>query len=303
MHSGLFGRGRKPKKETPTVRECSEEGMPVTLEELIADPTPLLGIVITLVGAFLIVYIFNKLVGRIEKRGEVKKGTLVHLKRFFQILIYLTAIIIILSILKVNITAAVAGLGVGALVIGFALQDIIENWVSGIIIMSGKTYIIGDIIRVGDLTGTVTDISLRTTKLKTYDRNEIIIPNSVLMKEKIVNLTGGECEAVASITLSIDYTSDAEKAKAIIENILKNHQAVIVNKKREIRFIVRNREWTNDIEILFWINNPPNEEFIKSTITELIQKEFKKEGILPPIPALMRKEYLTGQKPSDEEAA
>ena len=277
--------------------------MPVTLEELITNPLLLLGIVLTIVGAFVIVYIFNKLVSRIEKRGEVKKGTLVQLKRFFQILIYLTAVILILSILKVDITAAVAGLGVGALVIGFALQDIIENWVSGIIIMSGKTYIIGDVIRVGDLTGTVTDISLRTTKLKTYDRNEIIIPNSVLVKEKIINLTGGECEAVASITLSIDYTSDAEKAKTIIENILKNHQAVIVNKdrKREIRFIVRNREWANDLEILFWINNPPNEEFIKSNITELIQKEFKKEGILPPIPALMRQEYLTRQKLSNEE--
>jgi small-conductance mechanosensitive channel len=279
--------------------------MPVTLEELITNPLLLLGIVLTIVGAFVIVYIFNKLVSRIEKRGEVKKGTLVQLKRFFQILIYLTAVILILSILKVDITAAVAGLGVGALVIGFALQDIIENWVSGIIIMSGKTYIIGDVIRVGDLTGTVTYISLRTTKLKTYDRNEIIIPNSVLVKEKIINLTGGECEAVASITLSIDYTSDAEKAKTIIENILKNHQAVIVNKdrKREIRFIVRNREWANDLEILFWINNPPNEEFIKSNITELIQKEFKKEGILPPIPALMRQEYLKGQKPSNEEEA
>jgi small-conductance mechanosensitive channel len=282
-----------------------EKGMPVTLEELITNPLLLLGIVLTIVGAFVIVYIFNKLVSRIEKRGEVKKGTLVQLKRFFQILIYLTAVILILSILKVDITAAVAGLGVGALVIGFALQDIIENWVSGIIIMSGKTYIIGDVIRVGDLTGTVTYISLRTTKLKTYDRNEIIIPNSVLVKEKIINLTGGECEAVASITLSIDYTSDAEKAKTIIENILKNHQAVIVNKdrKREIRFIVRNREWANDLEILFWINNPPNEEFIKSNITELIQKEFKKEGILPPIPALMRQEYLTRQKPSNEEEA
>jgi small-conductance mechanosensitive channel len=282
-----------------------EKGMPVTLEELITNPLLLLGIVLTIVGAFVIVYIFNKLVSRIEKRGEVKKGTLVQLKRFFQILIYLTAVILILSILKVDITAAVAGLGVGALVIGFALQDIIENWVSGIIIMSGKTYIIGDVIRVGDLTGTVTYISLRTTKLKTYDRNEIIIPNSVLVKEKIINLTGGECEAVASITLSIDYTSDAEKAKTIIENILKNHQAVIVNKdrKREIRFIVRNREWANDLEILFWINNPPNEEFIKSNITELIQKEFKKEGILPPIPALMRQEYLKGQKPSNEEEA
>jgi small-conductance mechanosensitive channel len=132
--------------------------MPVTLEELITNPNLLIGIVLTIVGAFLIAYIFNKLVSRIEKRGEVKKGTLVQLKRFFQILIYLTAIIMVLSILKVDITAAVAGLGVGALVIGFALQDIIENWVSGIIIMSGKSYIIGDVIRVGNLTGTVTDL-------------------------------------------------------------------------------------------------------------------------------------------------
>jgi small conductance mechanosensitive channel len=279
--------------------------MSVTLEELITNPNLLIGIVLTILGAFLIAFIFNKLVSRIEKRGEVKKGTLVQLKRFFQILIYLTAIIMVLSILKVDITAAVAGLGVGALVIGFALQDIIENWVSGIIIMSGKTYIIGDVIRVGNLTGTVTDISLRTTKLKTYDRNEIIIPNSVLVKEKIINLTGGECEAVASITLSIDYTSDAEKAKTIIENILKNHHAVIVNKdrKREIRFILRNSEWANDLETLFWINNPPNEQFIKSNITELIQKEFKKERILPPLPALMRQMYLTGKKPSNEKEA
>ncbi len=276
--------------------------MPVTLQDLIANPILLLEIVLTIIGAFLVVYIFNKLVGRIEKRGELKKGALVHLKRFFQILIYLVAIILVLSLLEVDITTAVAGLGVGALVIGFALKDMIENWVSGIIIISGKTYTIGDVIRIGNLTGTVTDISLRTTKLKTYDRNEIIIPNSVLMKEKIINLTGGESEAVASITLAIDYTSDAEKAKAIVENILKNHEAVIVSKKRrrEIRFIVRNREWANDLEVLFWINNPPNEEFIKSNITQLIQKEFKKEGILPPIPALMRKEYLTCQKNPNE---
>jgi small conductance mechanosensitive channel len=275
--------------------------VPVTIEDLIANPILGLAIVLTVVGAFLIVYVFNKLVGRIEKRGDLKKGTLVHLKRFFQILIYVVAIIIILSLLEIDITAAVAGLGVGALVIGFALQDIIENWVSGIIIMSGKTYIIGDVIRIGDLTGTVTDISLRTTKLKTYDRNEIIIPNSVLMKEKIINLTGGESEAVASIIIAIEYTADVEKAKAIIENILKNHEAVIVSKKRrrEIRIIVRNREWANDLEALFWINNPPNEEFIKSNITELIIKEFKKEGILPPIPALMRKEYLSDKKLSD----
>lgn len=279
--------------------------MLANLQGLIEQPILLLKIVLTIIGAFLIVTIFNKLVASLEKRGELQKGTLVHLKRFFQIIIYLVAGIIILYLLTVDITAMVAGLGVGALIIGFGLKDIIENWVSGVLIISGKTYAIGDVIRVGNLTGTVTDIALRTTKLKTYDRNEIIIPNSVLMREKIINLTGGESEAVASIIFAIDYTADAEKAKSIIENILKNNEAVIVSKKRkrEIRFIFRNREWTNELEVLFWINDPPNEEFIKSNITELIQREFKNECILPPIPALMRREYLTGQKTPNEQGS
>ena len=267
------------------------------------NPYVLLQIVGTIAGAFLIVTIFNALVARLEKRGDLQKGKLVHMRRFFQLIIYTAAGFIILSLLTVDITALVAGLGVGALVIGFGLKDIIENWVSGILIMSGKTYAIGDVIRVGDLTGTVTDIALRTTKLKTYDRNEIIIPNSVLMREKIINLTGGKQEAVASLTFAIEYTVDAEKAKSIIENILKNHKSVIFSpkKKREIRFVFRNREWTNEIEVLFWINDPPNEEFIKSNIAELILKEFKNECILPPVPALMRREYLTGQKTGNEQ--
>jgi len=276
--------------------------MVISIQDLIKEPILIVGIISTLVGAFLIVTLFNALISRIEKRGDLEKGKLVHMRRFFQIIIYTTAGFIILSILDVDVTGMVAGLGVGALVIGFGLKEIIENWVSGVLIMWGKTYAIGDVIRVGDLTGKVTDIALRTTKLKTYDRNEIIIPNFVLMQEKIINLTGGSQESVASITIAIDYTADAEKAKSIIENILKNHKSVIfnLNRKREIRFIFRNQEWTNEIETLFWINDPPQEEFIKSNITELIQKEFKKECILPPIPALMRKEYLPEQNTADE---
>jgi len=276
--------------------------MVISIQDLIEEPILIVALISTVVGAFLIVALFNMLIGRIEKRGDLEKGKLVQMRRFFQIIIFTTAGFIILHILEVDITGMVAGLGVGALVIGFGVKDIIENWVSGVLIMWGKIYAIGDVIRVGDLTGTVTDIALRTTKLKTYDRNEIIIPNSVLMQEKIINLTGGTQESVSSVTFAIDYTSDIEKAKSIIENILKNHKSVIFNlkRKREIRFIFHNKEWTNEIETLFWINDPPQEEFIKSNITELIQKEFMNEGILPPIPALMRNEYLPEQNTADE---
>jgi small-conductance mechanosensitive channel len=276
--------------------------MLASLQVILDNYEIILTVVATLIGAFLMVNILNRLIGKLEKTGELEKGTLVHLRRFFQIIIYLVAAVIIISFFTDDLTAAIAGLGVGALIVGFGLQDIIENWVSGLLIISGKTYAIGDVIRVGDLTGTVTDIALRTTKLKTYDRNEIIIPNSVLMREKIINLTSGNKEAVASITFAIDYTADIEKAKFIIENILKNHKSVIFNlkRKREIRFILRSQEWTNQLETLFWINDPSNEEFIKSNITELILTEFKNERILPPIPALIRKEYLPKQSTTDE---
>ncbi len=256
-------------------------------------------VAVIIVASFMLVIIFNRLVVRVAEKGiKVKKGRLVHIQRFFQLIVYSVAVILILWSFDVDVTGLVAGLGVGALIIGFALKDIIENWVSGLLIISGKTYTIGDVIRVENLTGLVTDISLRTTKLKTYDRNEIIIPNSTLLKQSIINLTGGKKETVASIICYIDYVFDIEKAKKAIESVLRGHPNVIVDekKRREIRFVVRSKEWTTEIEALFWINDPENEEFVKSKITELIKRKFEEEKILPPIPAFMRKEFIENIK-------
>jgi small conductance mechanosensitive channel len=223
---------------------------------------------------------------------------LVHVQRFFQLVTYSTAAILLLQTFEIDVTGLVAGLGIGALIIGFALKDIIENWISGVLIISGKTYRIGDVIRVGDLTGVVTDISLRTTLLKTYDRNRIAIPNSNLLKQNIVNLTDGKRETVASVVVNIDYVYDVEKAKALIESVLRNHPNVVVDAKRrrEVRFLVRSREWTTEIEPLFWIDEPEDEEFIKSRITERIKQRFDQENILPPIPGFMRKEFLDSRR-------
>jgi small conductance mechanosensitive channel len=259
----------------------------------------LLRVAVIGIAAFVAVKIFNRLVVRVaEERIKVKKGTLVNIRRFFQLIAYSAAVILILLTFEIDVTGIVASLGIGALIIGFALKDMIENWVSGLLLISGKTYRTGDVIRVGNLTGVVTDISLRTTKLKTYDRNEIIIPNSMLLKGEIINLTGGKKETVAHIVFHIDYVFDVEKAKKAIERVLREHPNVVVNEKRrrEIRFVVRSKEWTTEIESLFWINDPENEEFIKSKITELIKKEFEEENILPPIPGFMRREFLESKR-------
>lgn len=260
----------------------------------------LVQIIAIIIGAFVVVKIFSRLISKINE-GTLKKGTLKNIQRFIQLIVYSIAAILIMHIFEINVTGLVASLGVGALIIGFALKDIIENWVSGLLMISARVYRTGDVIRVGDLMGVVTDISLRTTKLRTYDRNEIIIPNSVLLKEKVVNLTTGKKECVVAITFYVDYIFDVDAVKKLVESVVLTSPNVIVDKKRkrEIRFIVRIKEWTTEIECLFWIDDPENEEFIKSKITESINKTLKKEKILPPIPGVMRKEFLENKEKYD----
>jgi len=264
-----------------------------------ADLQPLIiQAVIIVLSCIILAKIIDRLIRAAEERTKAKKGRFLYAKRFVQLTIYTVAAILLLGTFDIDVTGLVAGLGIGALVIGFAMKDMIENWVSGLLIISARTYRIGDVIVAENLTGVVTDISLRATKMKTYDRNEILIPNSTMLQQKIVNLTSGEKETVASITFYIDYTFDIEKAEKAIEEVLRSHQNVIVdeNRRREIRFIVRIKEWTTEIESLFWINEPENEEFIKSKITKLIKKKLEEDNILPPIPAVMRGDFLKGKE-------
>jgi small-conductance mechanosensitive channel len=250
---------------------------------------------IVLVGAFLLAAIFNKLLLRMAggKTSESKRMVR-NAQRFLQITIFSVATILLLHIFNVDVTGLLAGLGVGTLVISFALKDIIENWISGLLIISGKTYKLGDVIQVGDKKGVVTEISLRTTKLKTYDRKEIIIPNSTLLKDRIINLTEGKKETVTSSVFTVDYAFNIEKAKRIIEDVLRSHPNIVVDKERqrEIRFLVRTKEWTVEIEPLFWINDPENEEFIKSQITEKGKIKLEEAQIYPTLPASIRESLL-----------
>ena len=250
---------------------------------------------IILIAAFVLVRLFRKLLIKlIGEKTESRKHILQNVNRFIQLIIYLAALILVLWIFEVDVTGLVAGLGVGALIIGFALKDFIENWVSGLLIVTAKTYKTGDVIQVGNLKGVVTEVSLRTTSLKTFDQNKIIIPNSLLLREKIVNFTDGQNETVTSVVFFVDYTCDVDRAKSIIESILGSNSNVILNKKRkrEIRFLIRCKDWTVEIEAFFWINVPKKEEFVKSVVVETVKKHFEEEKILPPIPAVLRKEFL-----------
>lgn len=267
------------------------------MAELWEDPVFLAQLsraVIVVLAAFVVTQVFSRFLIRVAERGlGLPKGRLVSASRLFSLIVWTIAGVILLATFQVDVTALLAGLGIGALIIGFALKDILENWIAGILVLGGRTFRKGDVIRVDNLTGRVTDISLRTTTLKTYDRNEILIPNSTLLRSNIINLTGGKTETIASLTFTVDYTFPAEEVESVIDGVLRKHPNVIVDEpRREIRFVVRIREWTMEIEALFWINEPDQEEFIKSRVAEKVKREFEAAGVLPPVPVTLRQQYM-----------
>lgn len=107
--------------------------------------------------------------------------------------IYLTmlliGILVALSAANINVTAVIASLGVAGFALGFALKDILENFISGIILLFARPFEVGDQITSGNYEGSVKDIQIRTTTLHTYDNEIVVIPNSQVLTSPVVNHT------------------------------------------------------------------------------------------------------------------
>ena len=118
----------------------------------------------------------------------------------------------------------VAALGVG---IGFGLQEIIANFISGLIILFEKPIRVGDVISVGDSSGRVTRIEIRATTIRDFDGKELLVPNKEFVTGRLLNWTLSNTNIRRSLEVGIAYGSDVNKALAILQDILESHEMVL----------------------------------------------------------------------------
>jgi MscS family membrane protein len=120
--------------------------------------------------------------------GRIGTGTLMLLgERLLKALVWIIAALAILSVIGFNLTTVLAGLGIGGLAIAFAAQKTLENLFGGVSVLGDEVIRVGDFCRFGDKVGTVEDISLRSTRIRTLDRSELSIPNGALATMNIEN--------------------------------------------------------------------------------------------------------------------
>lgn len=186
-----------------------------------------------------------------------------------------------------------ASAGVLAIVLGFATQKTLGNLVSGMMIAIYQPYRINDRIKIGEEYGTVEDITLRHTVLKTWDNRRIIVPNSKMDDEVINNYTIKDERILDWFDIGISYDSDIDLARAIMLDEVRKHPSyldarssaeVLAEEEPTWVRVVDTAESSVNLRLYFWAQDQPTAWKMKTELRESIKKRFDKEGVEIPFP-------------------
>ena len=228
--------------------------------------------------AYFIAVLIKKMVRGVFKRtrsdmSELAKDFIVSMTSKIIILI---GILVALSNLGIQIAPILAGLGIMGFIIGFALQETLSNFASGLMILNYRPFDVGDKIKIGDLEGKVSKMSLVSTTIFTSANHHLTVPNNKIWKDIIHNITS-QPQVRMDVFFTAPFNADSETVLAAISEEVENNPIVISDKEKNIRIYE-----LGDTEVKyvarFWISSDDIDE-AKWVISEGVKKRFDEKGI------------------------
>ncbi len=174
-----------------------------------------------------------------------------------------------------QVTLVIGALGVG---IGFGLQNLVNNLVSGIILAFEKPIQVGDVIEVAHKSGTIVEIGIRSSKISCGDGSELIVPNGDLISQHVVNWTLSNNNRRVELIIRVEYGSDVQKVESILKTIINGHEGVMQSPSPSV-FLHNFSETSVDFRMFFWAEDLGAWLSLKSDVLGQIYSEFAKEGI------------------------
>lgn len=173
-----------------------------------------------------------------------------------------------------------SALGVG---IGFGFQDIARNFASGIVLLFERSIQVGDFIQVGQHLGVVEEVKTRSIILKTLDRISIIVPNSRLLSDEVINWNHGHSVVRLHLPIGVAYGSDVKKVKSALLQAASEHLEVLRNPAPQV-FFIGFGESSLDFELLVWTSDPSRQAPLMSDLCFRIEEIFQAQQIDIPFP-------------------
>ncbi|AEV33997.1 mechanosensitive ion channel family protein [Owenweeksia hongkongensis] len=254
-------------------------------------------LVIFLLARF-VLWIIHLYFKRKHKEGKIDHGKKYAIIQLLTYLIYVIAIIVAVDSLGFKITVILAGSTALLVGLGLGLQDFFRDLVAGFIILSERTVTSGDIVEIGGIVGKVKDVGLRTTSLITREDIVMIVPNTRLTNEHVINWSQNNSKVTRfEIRVNVAFGSDTQKVCTLLTQCAENHEDVMKIPGPDVLF----REFEKgslDFGLTFYSNNLFRIERTKSDLRFAIDKAFRENNIVIPFP---QQDVWVRQFPQKEE--
>ena len=244
--------------------------------------------VLILVGLFFGLFVAagaltNILRSRFLRLLRISRGAQEATAVVFRYLVIGLGAVILLQMWGVDLSSLAilaSALGVG---IGFGFQDIAKNFGSGIVLIFERPIQVGDFIKVGEHTGTVEQIGARSVIIRTLDRVSIIVPNSRFLESEVINWSHRNPISRIHLPVGVSYSSNIYQVKTALLEAATKHPEVLRVPQPQVFFKGFGDSALN-FELLVWIDQPPNQEYIKSDLNFYVEAALQRNKIEIPFP-------------------
>jgi small-conductance mechanosensitive channel len=220
---------------------------------------------------------------RLFPRYKLDQGIQLAILKVLHYLMVGLGIIVAVQTIGLNLTSLAVVFGLLSVGIGFGLQNIVSNFISGLIILFERPIKIGDQITIGDVLGKVSNISLRATLIRTFDNVSIIVPNSEFITSQVINWSHRDPKIRIHVKVGVAYGSDVPLVINSLLEVAKNHPKVLEDPAPKVWFNEFGDSSLN-FDLLAWIPSPKNRPDVISDLNKGIDDIFRKNNIQIPFP-------------------
>ncbi len=220
---------------------------------------------------------------RILKKFAIDSGLQYTLARVTQYIIVVLGVLISFQFVGIDLTSLAVIFGLLSVGIGFGLQNITANFISGLIIMFERPISVGDRVEVGGIEGDVIEISIRSTKIKTMNNTSIIVPNTQFVENNVINFSHGDSTFRLHVYVGVSYSSNLDDVLKALNEVAEEHPKVMKVPEHQVHLTqFGDSSW--DMELRVWIPEVKDRLIIRNELNQAIVRKFAEMDIEIPFP-------------------
>ena len=229
-------------------------------------------------------HIFCKLLlVRLTKKLHVEEGTVYTFTRITHYIIMFVGALVAFQFVGIDLSGLVVIFGALSVGIGFGLQNLTSNFISGLIILFERPIKVGDRVTVGDVEGDVTEINIRSTEVRSLNNISVIVPNSEFVSSQVINWSHGDLKVRLDIDVGVSYGSDLDTVLRCLQEVAEEHSEVLQKPTPEALHLgFGDSSWNMRLRV--WIAHPKRHPYIRSDINCAIVRKFRTNGVEIPFP-------------------